>query len=72
MARQCSRGHDDTKPGEDTDDKSVRHITTPAHDIIMGKARQPGEKLEVAMAETLDAGGDGAEDTGKQSVRSHG
>jgi hypothetical protein len=56
----------------DTDDTSARHSTTRAHDIIKGKAGQLREKLEVAIAETLDAGGDGAEDTGKQSARSHG
>jgi hypothetical protein len=72
MARQCSRSHDGTKPGDDADDTSARHSTTPAHDTVQGKAGQLGEKLEVAMAETLDAGGDGAEDTGKQLVRSHG
>jgi hypothetical protein len=38
----------------------------------MGKAEQLEEKLEVAMAETLGAGGDGAEGTGRQSTRSHG
>jgi hypothetical protein len=72
MARQCPHGHDDTKPGEGADDSSARQSTAPAHDTIKGKAKQLGEKLEVAMAETLDAGGDGAEDTGKQSARSHG
>jgi hypothetical protein len=71
MASQCSRGHDGTKPGEDADDVSARHNIAPAHDIIMGKARQPGEKLEVTMAETLDVGGNGAENMGKQSTRSH-
>jgi hypothetical protein len=25
MARQCSRGHDGTKPGEDADDTSAGH-----------------------------------------------
>jgi hypothetical protein len=69
MTRQCSRGHDGTKPVEDADDTSARHNTAPEHDIIKGKVRQLREKLEVAMAETLDAG---AEETGKQSARSHG
>jgi hypothetical protein len=37
-----------------------------------GKVEQLGKKLEVAMAETLGAGGDGAESTRNQSTRSHG
>jgi hypothetical protein len=72
MVRQCSRGHDGTNPWEDADDTPARHSTTPAPDIVKGKAGQLREKLEFAMAKTLDAGGDGAEDTGKQSARSHG
>jgi hypothetical protein len=36
-----------------------------------GKAEQLEEKREVAMAETLGAGGDGAEGVGRQSTRSH-
>jgi hypothetical protein len=43
MARQCSRGHDGTKPGEDVDDTSARHSTAPAHDIIKGKPGSSGE-----------------------------
>jgi hypothetical protein len=72
MARQCSRGHDGTKLGEDADDTSASHSTAPAPDFVKGKAGQLEEKLEVAMAETLDAGGDGAKGTGRQSARSHG
>jgi hypothetical protein len=44
----------------------------PAPDHVKGKAEQLEEKLEVAMAETLGAGGDRAEGTGRQSARSHG
>jgi hypothetical protein len=72
MARQCSRGHDVTKPGEDVDDTSARHSTAPAQDFVKGKVGQLEEKLEVAMAKTLDAGGDGAKGTWRQSARSHG
>jgi hypothetical protein len=35
----------------------------PAPDLTEGKAKQLEMKLEVAMAETQDAGGDGAEGT---------
>jgi hypothetical protein len=72
MARQCPHGHDGTKPGEGVDDMSARHRTPPAPDLTQGKAEQLKTKLEVAMAETLGAGGDGAEGTWKQPTRSHG
>jgi hypothetical protein len=72
MARQCPHGHDDTKPGEGADDMSARHRTLPAPDLTQGKAEQLETKLEVAMAETLGAGGDRAEGTRGQSTRSHG
>jgi hypothetical protein len=72
MARQCPRGHDGTKPGKGNNDTSARHRTPPAPDLTEGKAEQLNTKLEVAMAETLGAGGDGAEGTGEQSTRSHG
>jgi hypothetical protein len=72
MARQCPRGHDGTKPGEGTDDMSARHRTPPAPDLTQGKAEQVKTKLEVAMDETVGAGGDGAEGTRKKSTRSHG
>jgi hypothetical protein len=44
----------------------------PAPDLTKGKAEQLEEKLEVAMAETLGARGDGTEGVGRQSTRSHG
>jgi hypothetical protein len=72
MARQCPHGHDSTKPREGIDNTSARHSTPPAPDLTKGKAGQLEKKLEVAMAETLGAGGDGAESTGNQSTRSHG
>jgi hypothetical protein len=72
MARQCPRGHDGTKPGERADDTSARHHTPPAPDLTQGKAEQLEAKLEVAMAETLGAGGDGAEGTRGKSTRPHG
>jgi hypothetical protein len=72
MARQCPRGHDGTKPGEGTDDTSARHITHQHQISPRGKAKELEKKLEIAMAETLGAGGDGAESTGRQSTRSHG
>jgi hypothetical protein len=53
MERQCSRGHNSTEPGEVADDTLARHITAPAHDSTQGEAGQLGEKLEVAIAETL-------------------
>jgi hypothetical protein len=53
-----------------------RHIGkaehTPTPDLAKGKVDQLEEKLEVTMAETLGAGGDRAEGTGRQSTRSHG
>jgi hypothetical protein len=53
-----------------------RHVSkaqhAPALDLAKGKAEQLEEKLEVAMAETLGAGGDRAKGTGRQSTRSHG
>jgi hypothetical protein len=52
-----------------------RHIGkaqhAPAPDLVKGKVEQLEMKLEVAMAETLGARDDGAEGTGRQSVRSH-
>jgi hypothetical protein len=51
---------------------SARHRNPPAPDLTQGKAEQLEMKLEVAMAETLGAGGDGAQGTWKQSTRSHG
>jgi hypothetical protein len=72
MARQCPRGHNGTKMGERADDTSTRHPTPPAPDLTQGKAKQLETMLEVAMAETLGAGGDRAEGTRKQSTRSHG
>jgi hypothetical protein len=61
MARQCPRGHDDTKPGEGIDGTSASHHHSPAPDLAKGKAKQLETKLEVAMAEIQGAGGDGAE-----------
>jgi hypothetical protein len=51
-----------------------RQDTTPHQHQVSprGKAKQLEKKLEVAMAETLGAGGDGAESTRRQSTRSHG
>jgi hypothetical protein len=72
MARQCPRGHDGTKPVEGADDTSARHHTPPAPDLTQGKAKQLETKLVAAMAETLGAGGDGAEGTREKSTRSHG
>jgi hypothetical protein len=72
MARQCPRSHDVTKSGEGADDSSARHITHQHQISPRGKAKQLEEKLEVAMAETLGAGGGGAKSTGNQSTRSHG
>jgi hypothetical protein len=72
MARQCPRGHDDTKPGEGADDTSARHSTHQHQISPRGKVGQLEKKLEVAMAKTLGAGGGGAESTGNQSTRSHG
>jgi hypothetical protein len=72
MARPCPCGHDGTKLGEGADNTSARHRTPPALDLTQGKAEQLETKLEVAMAETLGAGGDRAEGTWKQSIRSHG
>jgi hypothetical protein len=72
MARQCPRGHDGTKPGEGAEDSSARYITHQHQISPRGKAKQLEEKLEVAMAETLGAGGDEAEGTREQSTRSHG
>jgi hypothetical protein len=72
MARQCPCGHDDTKLGEGADDTSARHNTHQHQISPRGKARQLEKKLEVAMAETLGAGGGRAESTGNQSTRSHG
>jgi hypothetical protein len=71
MARQFPRGHNGTKPGKGTDDTSARHSTPPAPDLTKGKAGQLEKKLEVAMAKTLGAGGDGAKSTGNQLTRSH-
>jgi hypothetical protein len=59
MAGQCPRGHDGTKPGEGADDTSARHSTPTALDLTKGKAEQLKTKLEVAIAETLAARGDG-------------
>jgi hypothetical protein len=71
MARQCPRGHNGTKPGEGADDTSARHSTYQRQISPRGKAKQLEEKLEVAMAETLGTGGDGAEGIRRQSTRSH-
>jgi hypothetical protein len=51
MARQCSRGHGGTKPGEGADDTSANHLTRQAPDLAEEKAKQLEIKLEVAMAE---------------------
>jgi hypothetical protein len=71
MVRQCSHSHDGTKPGQDANGTSARHIIAPAHNNTQGEAGQLGKKLEVAIAETLGVGGDGAEDTRKLPTRSH-
>jgi hypothetical protein len=51
MARQCSCGHDGTKPREGTDDTSTNHLTRQAPDLAEEKTKQLEIKLEVAMAE---------------------
>jgi hypothetical protein len=71
MARQCPHGHNGTKPGEGVDDLSVRHNIHQHQISPRGKAKQLEEKLEVAMAKTLGAGGGGAKRTGNQSTKSH-
>jgi hypothetical protein len=63
MARQCPRGHDDTKPGEGTDDTSTSPLTHQASDLAEGKAKRLKTKLEVAIAEIQSAGGDRDENT---------
>jgi hypothetical protein len=61
MARQCPRGHDGTKPGEVADDMSAYHLTRQALDLAEEKAKQLKIKLEVAMAEIQNIGGEGDE-----------
>jgi hypothetical protein len=61
MARQCLRGHDGIKPGEDADDMSVSYLTRQALDLAEEKAKQLEIKLEVAMAEIQSVGGEGNE-----------
>jgi hypothetical protein len=61
MARQCPRGHNGTKPGEDIDDTSASHLTRQAPDLAEEKAKQLEIKLEVAMAEIQSIGGEGDE-----------
>jgi hypothetical protein len=63
MARQCPRGHDDTKPGEGADDTSASHLTRQAPDLTEEKAKQLEAKLEVAMAEIQSVGDDRDEST---------
>jgi hypothetical protein len=63
MARQCPCGHDGTKPGEDTDDMSVSHLTRQVPDLAEDMAKQLEIKLEVAMAEVQSIGGEGDEST---------
>jgi hypothetical protein len=69
MARQCSCGHDDTKPGEVANDTSAKHIIAPARGDIKGKPDSSGRSSRLSMAETLGAGGEGAESTEKQLGR---
>jgi hypothetical protein len=61
MARQCPRGHDGIKPGEDADDMSASHLTRQAPYLTKEKAKQLEIKLEVAMAEIQSVGGEGDE-----------
>jgi hypothetical protein len=63
MARQCSRGHDGTKPGEGADDTSASHLTRQAPDLAEGKAKWLETKLEVTMAEIQSVEGDRDEST---------
>jgi hypothetical protein len=63
MARQCPRGHDGTKPGEDADNTSASHLTRQAPDLTEDRAKQLEIKLEVAMAEVQSIGGKGDEST---------
>jgi hypothetical protein len=61
MARQCPRGHDDTKPGEVADDMSTYHLTRQAPDLAEEKAKQLEIKLEVAISKIQSIGGEGDE-----------
>jgi hypothetical protein len=61
MARQCPRGHNGIKPGEDADNMLVSHLTHQALDPPEEKAKQLEIKLEVAMAEIQSVGGEGDE-----------
>jgi hypothetical protein len=70
MARQSWRDHDDTEPGEVANVTSTKHITAPARGGIKGKPDSSGRSSRSSMVETLGAGGDEAESTGKQSGRS--
>jgi hypothetical protein len=63
MARQCSRSHDGTKPGEGTDDTSTSHLAHQAPGLAEGKAKWLETKLEVTMTEIQSVGGDGDEST---------
>jgi hypothetical protein len=59
MARQCPRGHDGIKPGEVTDDMSVKQLTRQASDLAEGRAKHLEIKLEVAMAKIQSFRGKG-------------
>jgi hypothetical protein len=61
MARQCPRGHDGIKPGEVTDDTSVKQLTRQAPDLTKDRAKQLKIKLEVTMAKIESFGGEGDE-----------
>jgi hypothetical protein len=63
MARQCSRGHNGTKPGEGADDTSTKHLSRQAPDLTEEEAKQLEIKLEVAMAEVKSIGGEGDKST---------
>jgi hypothetical protein len=63
MARQCPRGHNGTKPGEDADNMSASHLTRQAPDLTEDRTKQLEIKLEVAMAEVQSIGGEGDEST---------
>jgi hypothetical protein len=63
MARQCSRGHNSTKPGKGADDTSTKHLSRQAPDLTEEEAKQLEIKLEVAMAEVKSIGGEGDKST---------
>jgi hypothetical protein len=61
MARQCTRGHDGTKPGKGADDMLASHHTHQHQISPRGRAKQLETNIKVAMADIQGAGGDGAD-----------